>query len=82
MGTLRLPPSETHYFDKCAELTAARAGAAAAGNMWIPRAGNYAAVDVILPGQRPANFTINQEHALLLFAKNNTQGLIPVASAL
>jgi len=57
-------------------------GGACPDRIWVPRAANFAAVDLILPGQRPANFTINETHPLLLFAKKKTQGLIPVAESL
>ena len=81
---LQLPAgaSDVVYFDKCAELVGAAVGGAHSDRIWVPRAKNFAAIDLILPGQRPANFTINETHSLLLFAKKETQGLIPVAESL
>lgn len=80
--TLKLPASDIIYFNDCAELEAAAVGRAYADRIWVPRAANFATVDLILPGQRLANFTINATHQILLFAKGKKQGLIPVAESL
>ena len=81
-ATLQLPAGDVVYFDKCAELVGAAVGGAHRDRIWVPRAPNFATIDLILPGQRPANFTINETHQLLLFAKKKMQGLIPVAESL
>lgn len=81
-GKMQLPPSSVVYFTKCAELVDAGVGCAGADRIWVPRAANFAAIDLILPGQRPANFTIDQAHKLLLFAKKKAQGLVPVMESL
>ena len=79
---LQLPAGDVVYFGKCAELAGAAVGGACPDRIWVPRAPTFATIDLILPGQRPANFTINETHQLLLFAKKKTQGLIPVAESL
>jgi len=81
-GKLRMSACDVVFFDKCAELADASVGGARPDRIWVPRAQTYASIDLILPGQRPANFTINETHQLLLFAKNSTDGLIPVAKSL
>ena len=81
-ATLQLPAGDVVYFDKRAELAVAAVGGACSDRIWVPRAPNFATIDLILPGQRPANFTINETHQLLLFAKKKTQGLIPVVESL
>ena len=89
-GKVVLPPSNSAYFSKCDELTPGDGGVRGHSTAvtlspqrtFIPRSKNFASIDLILPGQRLANVTINDEHALLLYAKDGTQGLVPVAKAL
>jgi hypothetical protein len=56
-GTLRLPPGERRFFRDVADLSVAAAAAAASGSAatLVPKAKNFAAIDVILAG--PASFS-------------------------
>lgn len=81
-GKMKVPAGDIVYFSKCAELADAAVGGAYANRIWVPRSPNYATIDLVLPGQRPANFTINEKRPLLLYAKKKTQGLIPVVESL
>lgn len=81
---LQLPASESvAFFDTCDELEQAGVGASApaAQRIWKPRGGTFAAIDLVLPGQKLANCTINERHPIQLFAKQ-TEGLVRVEEAL
>ena len=82
VGKLPLPSHDLMHFTDCSELSDAATGKSFSDRIWVPRQENFATIDLVLSGQRLANFTINQKHEILLYAKGKTQGLIPVATAL
>lgn len=79
---LVLQKSEVRYFEGVSDLPSVAATEPLGSHTLVPKASNFAAIDAILPGQRPVNFTVNVKHDLLLFAKNGTQGFVPVCRAL
>jgi len=80
--TLTLPASTLQVFGDADDLAALAEASSSTPTTFVPRAKNYTAVDLVLPGPLICNATINMTHNLTLLGKSDTEGYVPVFEAL